>query len=92
MGMELMGMEWFASFEEYTMYEKCPQCKAQPGYPCVRRDTKDAFFHVSRGDKGNRHYNKDVGNAPWREDRIDGMCYSTLPHRVFATGHDHGLG
>lgn len=64
----------FATMDEYTAAQKCPQCGASPGQPCDGRKR----FHAKRQDAGNRHYQRDVGNAPWPEDREPGRSYSTL--------------
>ncbi len=35
-------------------------------------------IHAARTDAGRRHYRRDVGNAPWSEDREPGRRYDTL--------------
>lgn len=36
------------------------------------------FMHATRNDAGLRHYNRDLANAPWPEDRVPGQRYDTL--------------
>ncbi|MFD6939649.1 hypothetical protein ACFWAP_26310 [Streptomyces goshikiensis] len=43
--------------------------------PC---DTRNEEMHAARHDAGRRHYRRDVGNAPWPEDRIAGQRYDTI--------------
>lgn len=34
--------------------------------------------HASRMDAGAAHYRRDVGRAPWEEDRVPGTSYGTI--------------
>ena len=53
--------------DDYIAAHPCPNCKAAAYVPCtISRGTQ----HSTRQDRGIRHYSKDVGNAPWGEDRI----------------------
>jgi hypothetical protein len=36
-------------------------------------------MHAARQDAGMRHYRRDVGNAPWPEEREPGGRYDSLP-------------
>ncbi|MGA5843519.1 zinc finger domain-containing protein [Streptomyces pseudogriseolus] len=36
------------------------------------------LMHISRQDAGHRHYQRDLGKAPWPEDREPGRRYDTL--------------
>lgn len=72
-------------FEVYVMAQKCPTCKAAPGDSChasakSRTVSKDPWStqHAARQDKGMRHESRDVGSAPWPEDRVTGTRYDTL--------------
>jgi hypothetical protein len=37
-------------------------------------------MHAARQDRGIAHYRRDVGRAPWPEDRVAGTNYGTLTH------------
>jgi hypothetical protein len=71
------------SHELYTLANRCPTCKAAPGVDCnapnrARRQTRLLRQHLTRQDAGARHHSRDVGAAPWPEDREPGRCYCTL--------------
>jgi hypothetical protein len=51
--------------------------REQVGQPPLERPPTDAM-HATRQDAGIRHYQRDVGNAPWSEDREPGRRYDTL--------------
>jgi hypothetical protein len=42
-----------------------------------------SLFHAPRVDVGQRHKGKDIGTAPWPEERIPGLRYDTLPASDF---------
>jgi len=70
--------EW-PSIEEYTLAHSCPTCHAVVGEPCViRAGPPDRVLHLARQDLGMRHYNRDVHNAPFQEDRVPGQRYDSL--------------
>lgn len=41
-------------------------------------DTRSEEIHAARHDVGRRHYRRDVGNAPWADEREPGQRYDTL--------------
>lgn len=41
-------------------------------------DRQTESMHITRVDVGIRHYYRDVGNAPWSEDREPGRRYDSL--------------
>lgn len=51
--------------------------RAQMGDPPVDTDPLH-LLHATRIDAGGRHRDKDVGKAPWPEDRQPGVRYDTL--------------
>lgn len=63
--------------DQYTIAHRCPTCRAEPGDPCIIRRGQRTF-HCARQDAGMRHYRRDVGRAPWPEDRTPGERYDTL--------------
>jgi hypothetical protein len=64
---------------EYTMAQTCPRCGASPGEVCVSPTPAKALHgHTVRQDAGARHYRRDVGKAPWPEDRVVGKRYDSL--------------
>lgn len=87
------GTPW-PGMEEYALVYSCPVCKAEPGTICdAPRKQKRApstysvnsgprALHSSRISLGIARYNKDVGNAPWPEDREPGKRYDSLPKEV----------
>jgi hypothetical protein len=40
--------------------------------------SKLTLQHAERVHAGMRHYDRDIGKAPWTEDRKPGRCYCTL--------------
>lgn len=75
-----------ASFEplwRYVLSERCPTCKAPPWTSCRRPPGPPGHEvthaqHRRRQTAGSRHRWRDVGRAPWREDRLPGLSYSTV--------------
>jgi len=68
--------------EEYTIAQRCSQCGAEPGVRCISNTSKTVEFgHARRQDSGARHYRRDVGRAPWSEDRVPGASYDTIGNR-----------
>jgi len=53
------------------------RARAQTGQPPLELDPL-AMLHVARVDAGNRHRARDIGAAPWPEDREPGRRYDTL--------------
>lgn len=51
--------------------------REQVGQPPVETDPLH-LMHTTRQDAGNRHYQRDIGAAPWPEDREPGRRYDTL--------------
>lgn len=73
----------------YALTHRCPTCRAEPGKPCnaPRKNTEATRtkstdpahrLHATRQDLGIRHYNRDIGNAPWTEDREPGRRYDSI--------------
>jgi hypothetical protein len=59
--------------EEYALAHTCPRCKAAPGDACViRGGPAGRTIHLPRQDRGVQHYYRDVGHAPWPEERVPG--------------------
>lgn len=66
-------------WDDYTLAHRCPRCGAAPWTECtVKAGTRR--FHVRREDVGNAHRNRDIGRAPWREDREPGQRYDTIDY------------
>ena len=81
----------FPNLVEYTLDHRCPVCRAEPGEPCdapnkisvaARHHDPDPIhlLHAARQDRGIAHYRRDIGRAPWPEDRVPGVGYGTLRH------------
>ena len=69
---------------QYVMGQICPVCGASPGQPCEMKRNKHRFCHHGRFDLGLRHRQRDIGKAPWPEERDPEVDYSTLePDRRF---------
>jgi hypothetical protein len=51
--------------------------RKQAGLPPFETDPLH-LMHATRVDAGSRHYDRDVGAAPWPEDREPGRRYDTL--------------
>lgn len=62
--------------DEYVLAARCPTCRAPSGQPC--NAPRRGGFHAARQDKGAAHKRRDVGNAPWPEERVPGVRYDTL--------------
>lgn len=72
----------------YALAHRCPICHAEPGQPCnapSKNARADRFggdqvsrMHAARRDTGAAHYSRDIGNAPWAEDREPGPRCDTL--------------
>lgn len=73
----------FAPIEDYIAAQTCPRCHAQPGQQCAGAHSatyaRTGGSHLPRVDRAIAHYNRDVGNAPWPDEREAARCYSTLP-------------
>lgn len=89
-----MTLEAFSPLITYVLAHRCPTCKAKPWNECnaPRKIAKANRYppgsikpynrqHITRIKLGNAHYLRDVGNAPWPEERRPGKCYSTIPTR-----------
>ncbi|MGW3352565.1 hypothetical protein ACWDA3_55530 [Nonomuraea rubra] len=72
----------------YALAHRCPTCKADAGTLCTaprktaraartRRDLVEQL-HATRQAAGTRHRNRDIGNAPWPDEREPGRRYDTL--------------
>lgn len=73
---------WPPPMEAYTLARRCPRCHADPGEPCNYRGSRSTMYsHAPRITAGIRHYNRDVGRAPWPEDRESGRRYDSLGDR-----------
>lgn len=68
--------------DQYALHHRCYHCKACPGEPCRTPRGVPTRFHAPRLDAGVRHYHRDVGAAPWANERRPGRRYDSLP---FAT-------
>jgi hypothetical protein len=67
------------TIEAYGLAHRCPTCQAAPGADCVmKRPKHGARMHTTREDRGAAHYYRDIGRAPWPEDRMPGRRYDTL--------------
>lgn len=69
--------------EAYALAHRCPTCKAPTGEPCdaprkAAAEEPGHRLHLTRQDAGARHYRKDVGDAPWPEERVPGQRYDSL--------------
>lgn len=65
----------FDSIEDYVLSHNCPHCGAAAWTAC----TWDIDgFHLARVDLGIAHRRKDIGSAPWPEDRVPGERYSSI--------------
>lgn len=58
--------------------DRMDRTRARFGDEPMERDPAHRM-HLARQDVGARHYWRDVGNAPWPEDRVPGCRYDTLP-------------
>ncbi len=67
------------SSEEYMLAHRCTRCGAAIGQPCNAPNKPDHPWHAPRQDAAIRHYRRDVGRAPWSEDREPGRRYDSLP-------------
>jgi hypothetical protein len=67
------------STEQYALAHRCSTCGAAPGEPC-NAPRKGGRSHVAGQDAGVRHYKRDIGRAPWPEDRVPGKRYDSLTH------------
>lgn len=73
---------------QYAAAHPCPRCGASPGHDCdTPRYATGAppRYHAPRMDAGIRHKDRDIGKAPWTEDREPGRCYCTLDPCPLAT-------
>lgn len=68
------------SIEEYALAHRCPVCLVAPGEPC-NAPRKRGRSHLPRLDEGARHRTRDIGRAPWPEDRVVGQRYDSLGNR-----------
>lgn len=64
--------------DQYALARRCPRCHTAAGQECTWKQPRGRRFHLARVDAGVRHYRRDVGAAPWREDREPGRCYCTI--------------
>lgn len=70
------------SIDAYALARRCPRCGAEPGEPCTYRgSTSTVYTHAPRIDGGIRQYTRDVGRAPWPEERERGRRYDSLGDR-----------
>jgi len=75
---DIMTTPW-PTPDEYTLAHRCARCGAEPGVRCVSQNARTVEFgHARRQDAGIRHHRRDVGNAPWIEDRVPGVSYDTI--------------
>jgi len=63
--------------EQYMLAHPCPTCRASIGQPCNAPNKPRHPWHARRQDAGIRHYNRDIRNAPWPEERVPGHRYDT---------------
>jgi hypothetical protein len=74
----------FAPIDDYVMGKRCSYCKAEPWQPCTPKPSigsggKGSIrVHAPRWNAGTRHRGSDIEKAPWPEDRIPGISYSTI--------------
>lgn len=54
------------------------RAREQAGQEPFERDPLNRM-HAARQDAGIRHRQRDIGNAPWAEDRVPGQRYDTMP-------------
>lgn len=71
--------KWFPPIEDYFLAHSCPRCGAQPWTPCDVR-TGRSRWHAPRMDRGINHKNRDIGKAPWVEDREPGRQYHSFSY------------
>lgn len=73
--------EPFRPVEQYSLQHSCLQCPAQPGEPCARQRTapRRTGSHITREERGQRVFRRDLRAAPWPSEMVPGQCYSTLP-------------
>lgn len=70
----------FRSARAYELSKRCSKCGASEGQDCVvLGHTSFDGTHAVRAVRAGNHRNRDVGAAPWPEDQVPGVCYSTLP-------------
>lgn len=60
-----------------TEIDKTNAIRAQVGQPPIDPDPL-RLLHTTRINAGSRHRDKDIGKAPWPEDRQPGVRYDTL--------------
>jgi len=77
-----LGAVWtrWPSTDDCALSIACPTCRAARGEPCVIR-SKHRHWHAPRVRRPARAHNRDLGRAPWPEDRIPGRSYSSIPTR-----------
>lgn len=86
-----MRDDFLPPMHDYVMSHRCPTCKAEPWTDCdapkknLEADRLQVIEpsdrqHVRRQDAGSRHYRRDFGKAPWPEDRVPGVDYSTVKY------------
>lgn len=76
---------WFAPLIDYVLSKPCPRCKAPAWQDCdapAKRANTDPMHrqHVRRYDRGAAHYYRDVGNAPWSDERTPGTKYHSIDY------------
>ena len=61
-------------------HRRANETRAQLGQPSETFEVTDVS-HVRRYNAGVAHRDRDIGNAPWTEDREPGRSYGTIPPR-----------
>lgn len=77
--------EWFAPLIDYVLCKPCPTCKARAWHDCdapMKRSKANPVHrqHVRRQDRGAAHYYRDVGKAPWMDERTPGTKYHSIDY------------
>lgn len=62
-------------------YDRRAGLRAELGLSVVEPEPI-SLLHATRQQAGARHKSRDIGNAPWPEDREPGKRYDTLPREA----------
>lgn len=88
--MTMTTHRWFPPLSDYVIAQHCATCTAAPWTDCAaprkaRRHHRTDRQHSRRQLAGMAHYNSDVSQAPWLEDRVPGRSYGTITTRPAGT-------